>query len=86
MQTLCKTDFLTFPKFRHAWNLLQEQLRRINEDLALKENSLTLEKRALANRKKLASYKSPETETDKNFILTGVDKTGLGKVLGLQYA
>lgn len=71
---------------RHAWNLLQEQLRRVNEDIALKENSLKLEKRALATRKRLNTHKLPETETDKNLILSGVDKTGLGKVLGLQYA
>lgn len=71
---------------KHAWNLLQEQLRRINEDIALKENSLKLEKRALATRKRLNTHKLPETETDKNLILSGVDKTGLGKVLGLQYA
>lgn len=71
---------------KHAWNLLQEQLRRINEDIALKDNSLTLEKRALATRKRLNTVQIPQTETDKNFILTGVDKTGLGKVLGHQYA
>ena len=72
--------------FRHAWNLLQEQLRRINEDIALKENSLTLCKRALASRKRLGNFKKPETETDKNLIISGVDKTGLSKILGLQYA
>ena len=72
--------------FRHAWNLLQEQLRRVNEDIALKENSLTLEKRALATRKRLNTVQMPQTETDKNLIITGVDKTGLGKVLGQQYA
>jgi len=71
---------------KHAWNLLQEQLRRVNEDIALKENSLMLEKRALATRKRLNTVHKSETETDRNFILTGVDKTGLGKVLGLQYA
>ena len=71
---------------RHAWNLLQEQLRRVNEDIALKDNSLTLEKRALATRKRLNTVNKPETETDKNKIVTGVDSTGLGKILGLQYA
>lgn len=71
---------------RHAWNLLQEQLRRINEDIALKDNSLVLEKRALATRKRLNTVNKPETETDKNKIVTGVDATGLGKILGLQYA
>jgi tektin-2 len=76
----------TFITLRHAWNLLQEQLHRINEDIALKENSLTLEKRALATRKRFETVRRPETETDKNLIVTGVDKTGLGKVLGLQYA
>jgi hypothetical protein len=65
---------------------LQEQLRRIDEDIATKENSLTLEKRALASRKRLNNLNQPETETDKNLIVTGVDKTGLSKVLGLQYA
>jgi len=47
---------------------------------------LTLEKRALATRKRLNTSHLPQTETDKNLILTGVDKTGLGKVLGQQYA
>jgi len=65
---------------------LQEQLRRIDEDIATKENSLTLEKRTLASRKRLNNLNQPETETDKNLIITGVDKTGLSKVLGLQYA
>jgi hypothetical protein len=65
---------------------LQEQLRRIDEDIATKENSLTLEKRTLASRKRLNNLNQPETETDKNLIVTGVDKTGLSKVLGLQYA
>lgn len=65
---------------------MQEQLRRIDEDIATKENSLTLEKRALASRKRLNNLNQPETETDKNLIVTGVDKTGLSKVLGLQYA
>lgn len=71
---------------KHAWNLLQEQLRRINEDIALKDNSLKLEKRALATRKRLNTFDVPQTETDRNLIITGVDKTGLGKVLGHQYA
>lgn len=71
---------------RHAWNLLQEQLRRVNEDIAIKDNSLRLEKRALATRKRLQTFTKPETETDKNLIITGVDRTGLSKVLGLQYA
>jgi hypothetical protein len=61
-------------------------LYRINEDLGLKENSLTLERRALASRKRLIDPSQPESQTDKNLILTGVDKTGLGKILGLQYA
>ncbi len=72
--------------YRHAWNLLQEQLHRINEDIATKENSLTLEKRALATRKRFNTAQKPETETDKNLIVTGVDKTGLSRVLGLNYA
>lgn len=71
---------------KHAWNLLQEQLRRINEDIAIKDNSIRLEKRALATRKRLQTFDKPQSETDKNLIITGVDKTGLSKVLGLQYA
>lgn len=47
---------------------------------------MTLEKRALATRKRLNTVNKPETETDKNLIVTGVDKTGLSKVLGLKYA
>ena len=65
---------------------MQEQLRRINEDIALKENSLRLEKQALATRRRLETFREPETETDKNLIISGVNKTGLSKVLGLQYA
>lgn len=71
---------------KHAWNILQEQLHRINEDIAIKDNSLALEKRALATRKRLNTASLPQTETDKNLIVTGVDKTGLSKVLGLEYA
>lgn len=65
---------------------MQEQLRRINEDLALKENSLQLEKKALATRKRLNTVNKPQTETDRNLVVSGVDKTGLSKVLGMQYA
>jgi hypothetical protein len=61
-------------------------LRRINDDIALKENSLMLENRVQATRKRLAQFQKPETETDRNLIVTGIDKTGLSKVLGLQYA
>lgn len=71
---------------KHAWNLLQEQLRRVNEDIALKDNSLVLEKRALATRKRLNTVNLNQTETDRNKIITGVDAHGLGKILGLQYA
>lgn len=67
-----KTSYLWDLSLRHAWNILQEQLRRINEDIALKENSLVLEKRALANRKRLNNVNKPETETDKNLVLSGV--------------
>lgn len=67
-----KTSYLLDLSLRHAWNILQEQLRRINEDIALKENSLVLEKRALANRKRLNNVNKPETETDKNLVLSGV--------------
>lgn len=52
----------------------------------MKDNSLKLEKRALATRKRLNTFDVPQTETDRNLIITGVDKTGLGKVLGHQYA
>ncbi len=45
-----------------------------------------LENRVQATRKRLAQFQKPETETDRNLIVTGIDKTGLSKVLGLQYA
>jgi hypothetical protein len=78
--------FFNYFSSRHAWNLLQEQLRRIDEDIATKDNTLQLEKRALATRKRMNTYNKPETETDKNLLITGVDQTGLSKVLGMQYA
>ena len=72
---------------RHAWNILQERLRRINDDILLKENSLMLENRVMATRRRLnTNVFQPETETDKNLIISGLDRTGLKKTLGLQYA
>jgi hypothetical protein len=72
--------------FRHAWNILQERLRRINDDILLKENSLMLDNRVMATRKRLQNVMAPETETDKNLVVTGITRDGLKNVLGLQYA
>jgi hypothetical protein len=79
---------LLFFKFiwRHAWNILQERLRRINDDILLKENSLMLDNRVMATRKRLQNVMAPETETDKNLVVTGITRGGLKNVLGLQYA
>ena len=45
-----------------------------------------LENRVLATRRRLINPLAPETETEKNLIVSGIDRTGLKKVLGLQYA
>jgi hypothetical protein len=45
-----------------------------------------LDNRVMATRKRLINAFAPETETDKNLIVTGIDRHGLKKVLGLQYA
>lgn len=71
---------------KHAWNILQERLRRINDDILLKENSLMLDNRVMATRKRLQNVMAPETETDKNLVVTGITRDGLKNVLGLQYA
>lgn len=45
-----------------------------------------LENRVMQTRKRLVNVFAPETETDKNLVITGIDRTGLKKILGLQYA
>ena len=65
---------------------MQERLRRINDDILLKENSLMLDNRVMATRKRLVNVFAPETETDKNLVVTGIQRTGLKNVIGLQYA
>lgn len=45
-----------------------------------------LDNRVMATRKRLVNVFKPETETDKNLIVSGIDRNGLKKVLGLQYS
>jgi hypothetical protein len=45
-----------------------------------------LENRVMQTRRRLVNLFTPETETDKNLIVTGIDRSGLKKILGLQYA
>jgi hypothetical protein len=52
--------------FRHAWNILQQQLHRIEDEIAVKSNSIMLEKRALETRRRLNTEITPNTETDFN--------------------
>ena len=45
-----------------------------------------LDNRVMATRKRLVNVFAPETETDKNLVVTGIQRTGLKNVIGLQYA
>jgi hypothetical protein len=67
--------------FRHAWNILQQQLHRIEDEIAVKSNSIMLEKRALETRRRLNTEITPNTETDRNRQLLNMDTSGLRSVL-----
>ncbi len=67
--------------FRHAWNILQQQLHRIEDEIAVKSNSIMLEKRALETRRRLNTEITPNTEVDRNRQLLNMDTSGLRPVL-----
>lgn len=70
-----------FVLIRHAWNILQQQLHRIEDEIAVKSNSIMLEKRALETRRRLNTEIAPKTETDRNRELLNMDTSGLRSVL-----
>jgi hypothetical protein len=57
---------------RHALDSLEKQLHNINDDLALKNNSLMLDNRCMDVRGKLKA--SPLSTTDKNLSVTGIER------------
>ena len=62
-----------FPSvYRHGLDGLQKQLHRINDDLAVKNNSLMLDNRCMASRDKLNIR--PKTGTENNRVLTGIHR------------
>jgi hypothetical protein len=67
--------------FRHAWNILQQQLHRIEDEIAVKSNSIMLENRALETRRRLNTEITPNTETDRNRQLLNMDTSGLRPIL-----
>ncbi|CAF3360819.1 unnamed protein product [Rotaria socialis] len=66
---------------KHAWNILQQQLHRIEDEIAVKSNSVMLENRALETRRRLNTEITPSTETDRNRQLLNMDTSGLRHVL-----
>ncbi|CAF2166860.1 unnamed protein product [Rotaria magnacalcarata] len=66
---------------KHAWNILQQQLHRIEDEIAVKSNSVMLESRALDTRRRLNTEITPSTETDRNRQLLNMDTSGLRHVL-----
>lgn len=58
--------------FRHALDGLYNNLHRINDDLALKNNSLDLDNKCMDVRKKLQCR--PQTSMQRNLTLTGIDR------------
>ena len=58
--------------FRHTLDGLQKELHRINDDLAIKNNSLMLDNRCMASRDKLNVR--PKTTVENNRVLTGVHR------------
>ena len=66
---------------RHAWNILQQQLHRIEDEIAVKSNSIMLENRALETRRRLNTEITPSTETDRNRQLFNMDTSGLRPIL-----
>ncbi|CAF5043570.1 unnamed protein product, partial [Rotaria sp. Silwood1] len=66
---------------KHAWNILQQQLHRIEDEIAVKSNSVMLEQRALETRRRLNTEITPNTQTDRNRQLLNMDTSGLRHVL-----
>lgn len=71
--------------FRHAWNILQQQLHRIEDEIAVKSNSIMLEKQALDTRRRLNTEIAPNTETDRNKQLLNMDGSGIRQILDATY-
>jgi len=57
---------------QHGLDGLQKQLHRINDDLAVKNNSLMLDNRCMGSRDKLNIR--PKTGTENNRVLTGIHR------------
>jgi hypothetical protein len=57
---------------RHALDGLENNLHRINDDLALKINSLNLDNRCMDVRQKLQV--KPQSELERNLTLTGMQR------------
>ncbi|ESO88252.1 hypothetical protein LOTGIDRAFT_193495 [Lottia gigantea] len=57
---------------QHALDGLEKNLHRINDDLALKNNSLMLDKRNMSVREKLNAR--PQTSVERNLTLTGIER------------
>ena len=58
--------------YRHALDGLYNNLHRINDDLALKNNSLDLDNKCMDVRKKLQTR--PQTDMQRNLTLTGISR------------
>ncbi|CAF0897922.1 unnamed protein product [Adineta ricciae] len=66
---------------KHAWNILQQNLHRIEDEIAVKSNSIMLEKRALETRRRLNTEITPMTEVDRTRQLMNMDSSGIRPVL-----
>ncbi|CAF1454644.1 unnamed protein product [Rotaria magnacalcarata] len=66
---------------KHAWNILQQQLHRIEDEIAVKSNSIMLENRTLDTRRRLNTEIAPSTETDRNQQLLNMDASGIRPIL-----
>lgn len=62
----------TFFSCRHSLDGLYNNLHRINDDLALKNNSLDLDNKCMDVRKKLETR--PQTCMQRNLTLTGIER------------
>jgi hypothetical protein len=61
-----------FSIFRHALDGLYNNLHRINDDLAQKNNSLDLDNKCMDVRQKLNTR--PQTTMERNLTLTGIER------------
>lgn len=64
--------FYCFPTCRHALDGLYNNLHRINDDLAQKNNSLDLDNKCMDVRQKLNTR--PQTTMERNLTLTGIER------------